>query len=42
MWDGHLPAMFHMYAAVALGKMKRHFIGVVKTALGLFPEAFLQ
>jgi hypothetical protein len=26
----------------SLGKMKRHFTGVVKTAHGLFPKAFLQ
>jgi hypothetical protein len=31
-----------MQAAVALGKMKRHFTGVVKTSHGLFPKAFLQ
>jgi hypothetical protein len=32
--------MLHMHAAVVLGKMKRHFTGVVKTANGLFPKAF--
>jgi hypothetical protein len=31
-----------MHATVALGKMKRHFTGVVKTSHGLFPKAFLQ
>jgi hypothetical protein len=30
-----------MHAAVALGKMKRHFTGVVKTSHDLFPKAFL-
>jgi hypothetical protein len=34
--------MFLMHAAVALGKMKRHFTGVVNTAHGLFRTAFLQ
>jgi hypothetical protein len=34
--------MFHMHAVVALGKMDRHFTGVVKTARGLVPKAILQ
>jgi len=29
-------------AAVQVGKMGRHFIGVVKTGHGLFPKAFLK
>jgi hypothetical protein len=29
-----------MQAAVALGKMKRHFTGVVKTSHALFSKAF--
>jgi uncharacterized protein VirK/YbjX len=31
-----------MHAAVALGKMKRHFTRVVKTSHGLFPKDLLQ
>jgi hypothetical protein len=34
--------MFHMHAAVALGKRKRHVTGVANTAHGLFPKPFLQ
>jgi hypothetical protein len=34
--------MFHGHAVVALGKMKRHYTGVVNTAHGLFPKAFFQ
>jgi hypothetical protein len=34
--------MFHMHVAFALGKLKRHFTGVVKTAHVLVPKAFLQ
>jgi hypothetical protein len=30
-----------MHADVALGKMKRHFTGVVKTSHGLFSKDFL-
>jgi hypothetical protein len=41
MWDRPLPSIFHMQAAMALGKMKLHFTGVVKTLHGLFPKAFL-
>jgi hypothetical protein len=40
-WDRHLPSLFHMQAAVALGKMKRHGTGVVKTSHGLFPKDFI-
>jgi hypothetical protein len=31
-----------MQAVVALGMMKRHFTGVVKTLHDLFPKAFLE
>lgn len=30
------------HAAVKIGKMSRNFIGVMKTAHGLFPKAFLK
>jgi hypothetical protein len=41
-WDRHLPSLFHMHAVVALGKMKRHFTGVVKTSHSLSPKAFIS
>jgi hypothetical protein len=41
MWDRRLPSIFNMHAVWALGKMKLHFTGVVKSDLARpLPQSF--